>query len=72
MSEASRIRLNLAVSPEVKARIEHLQSTTEGASITEVIRRALALYEEFLTIRNEGGQLVVETPGGQRERLRIL
>ncbi len=70
--DKSRIRLNLAVSPRVKQRIERLQEANDGASITEVLRRALAAYEELISIREEGSRLVVETPTGERERLRIL
>ncbi len=67
-----KIRLNLAVSPQVKNRIDRLQEASDGASITEVIRRALALYEELAAIRDEGSSLVVESESGPRERLRFL
>ena len=70
--DKSRVRLNLAVSPRVKQRIERLQEATDGASITEVLRRALATYEELIAIRDEGSRLVIETPTGERERLRLL
>ena len=67
-----KIRLNLVVSPQVKKRIERLQEASDGASITEVIRRALALYEELIAIRDEGNSLIVESKAGPRERLRFL
>lgn len=66
-----RIRLNLVVNRQVKDRIDHLQELSEATSITEVIRRALAVYEELLKIREEGRQLVVEGQG-ERELLRII
>lgn len=66
-----RIRLNLVVNRQVKDRIDHLQELSEATSITEVVRRALAVYEELLKIREEGGQLVVEGKG-ERELLRII
>jgi hypothetical protein len=66
-----RIRLNFVVNRQIKDRIEHLQDVSGATSLTEVVRRALAVYEEVLKIREEGGQLVIET-GGERELLRIL
>lgn len=66
-----RIRLNLVVNRQVKDRIDHLQELSDATSITEVVRRALAVYEELLTIREEGGQLVIEGRG-ERELLRII
>ncbi len=68
----NRIRLNLAITPQVKRRIERLQKADDGASITEVLRRALAVYEELVAIREEGSRLVIETSSGERELLRIL
>jgi hypothetical protein len=72
MTEDQRIRLNLAVTLGVKERIERLQEASDGASMTEVIRRALATYETLLEVQAEGGQLVIETPSGERERLRLF
>lgn len=68
----SRIRLNLAISPKVKHRLERLQEATDGASVTEVIRRALAIYEEVIAIREDGGQLFIKNSNGESERLRIV
>lgn len=70
-AEADRIRLNLVVSRQIKDRVERLQALSEATSITEVIRRALAIYEELLQIRQEGGQLVVEGDG-ERQILRFI
>lgn len=70
-SPDEKIRLNLVVNQHVKSRIERLQEMAEDASITEVVRRALAVYEELLKIREEGGRLVVENQG-TREILRVI
>jgi hypothetical protein len=70
-SPDEKIRLNLVVNQHVKSRIERLQEMAEDASITEVIRRALAVYEELLKIREEGGRLVVENRD-TREILRVI
>ena len=60
------------VSPSVKERIERLQEKNDDISMTDVVRRALALYEEFLNIRDEGSRLVVEGSDGSTETLRII
>ncbi len=67
-----RTRLNLAISPEVKARLENLQERTEADSMTEVIRRALAVYERLVDIDRDGCVFRIEGPeGDDRGRLRI-
>ena len=43
-----RVRINLAVSPSVKKRIERIMRATESETMTEVIRRALEYYEKAL------------------------
>ena len=72
MDKDERVRLNLAVSPQVKSRLERLQQLSDAASVTEVIRRGLAYYEELLTVSAEGGKVILETPTGDRERLRVV
>lgn len=61
----------MVVNGHVKDRIERLQRLSEGASLTEIVRRALAVYEELLAIREEGGKLVVEGKE-TREVLKII
>ena len=46
------VRLTLAVSPDVRARMEKLRDETGADSLTEVIRRSLAVYE-FLWEREQ-------------------
>jgi len=45
MSDSDKIRLNLSISHALNDRIERLVTLTGAASRTEVIRRALAVYE---------------------------
>lgn len=40
-----KVRVNLDLPPGSKARLERLRDTTEADSMSEVVRRALALYE---------------------------
>jgi hypothetical protein len=70
--QSSRIRLSLEVGPDVKDRIERLQQQSHATSVTEVVRRALVLYEELLEIQTEGSRLLVEGKSGRREILRFV
>lgn len=64
------IRLSLSLSPKVKNRLEKLQDLCEADSMTEVIRRSLAVYEVLLENQHEGGVTFVrEQDGREREVL---
>lgn len=67
-----RIRLSLDVSPKVREQLNLLEEKTEAGSITEVIRRALALYDLVVEHQDEGGKLIFRNSGGQDEFLRVL
>ncbi len=67
-----KTRLNLAISPQVKARLDDIQQLTGADSMTEVIRRALAVYERIVEMDKDGCKLRVEDPNGKvLDRLRI-
>ena len=67
-----RIRLNLAITPQVMGRLERLQELSESETVTECIRKALAVYEELLAVRASGGKIIIETKPGRQEVLRLL
>lgn len=67
-----RIRLNLELHPEVKDQLDLLQKTTKASSLTEVIRRALALYHFVVDRNREGEILFVEKADGSKEKVIIL
>jgi hypothetical protein len=67
-----RTRLSLDVSPKVREQLDRLEVRTEAGSITEVIRRALALYDLVTEHQSEGGKLVFRHPDGEEESLRVL
>jgi hypothetical protein len=52
--------LSLELQVSVRERMEALRDETNADSITEVIRRALSVYEMLGNAANEGGQLIVE------------
>ena len=45
-----RERLNLAISPSTRERLQDLQQRTDAATMSEVIRRALAIYDDLLGV----------------------
>lgn len=67
-STSPRVRLTLEVPLSVRERLDLLRGLTEADSSTEVIRRALIVYEKLLTL---DGQLVVRLPDGS-ERVILL
>ena len=67
-----RIRMTMAVSPKVDARIERLKDLSESESRTEVIRRALKLYEDLLAVHEDGGRVLLEAEDGTRTVVRLI
>ena len=70
-NKKEKIRLNLDLTPQVKERLRHLQDRTDSASLTEVIRRALALYEIAIAHLEKNGRIVLENKDGSTETLTI-
>lgn len=56
-------RLNLELDHATKARLDGLYGRTNAASLTEVIRRALHLYEVVI---ESGGEIIVRTDAGDK------
>ncbi|HEY3898252.1 MAG TPA: hypothetical protein VGM54_06550 [Chthoniobacter sp.] len=67
-----RVRLSLDVTPKVREQLDLLEARTEAGSITEVIRRALALYDLVVEHQQEGGKLIFRHADGEEESLRML
>jgi hypothetical protein len=54
-----KVRLNLVVSKSIKIKIETLMKQTGNDNMTQVIREALALYEEAVKNTINGGKLLL-------------
>jgi hypothetical protein len=70
--EVSKIRLNLDMSPEVKARIEQIRDQLYADSMGEVIRRALAVYDFFLEEQAAGNTIIARREDGTEKEISIL
>ncbi|TWU19573.1 hypothetical protein [Allorhodopirellula heiligendammensis] len=64
-------RLNLAVTKDIRDRIEAIRDDTHAESVTEVIRRALAVYDLLLIKSKDGGQVLIRNGDEEREVLLI-
>lgn len=67
----ARWRLNFMVSSDLKDKLESLQARAGGLTMTEVLRRALALYECAVEVEGEGGEMLIRKDG-QIERVVML
>lgn len=69
---ARKVRLNLELPESLKRQLDDLVAGTQAASLSEVLRRSLALFEFCMDYQKQGGRLMMENPDGTREILRIL
>jgi hypothetical protein len=66
-ASGASVRFNLEVTEATKDRVLRLMKETEAASMTEVIVRALRLYE--LLLNKSGDEQVVLLKGGKKTSL---
>jgi hypothetical protein len=63
-------RLNLDLAVPLHRRLERIQKHTEADSVSEVIRRAVRVYDAILDAQADGSRVVViDQDGTQRELL---
>jgi hypothetical protein len=61
-------RLNLELGEAARQKLEALRDRTQANSLTEVVQRALAVYEFLHAERAKGNALVVkDSHGGEKE-----
>ena len=65
-SNRPKTRLNLEVSQAVRERLQRLKDETDADSLTEVIRRSLAVYELLWDQQQQGGETIVRRDGTER------
>lgn len=69
---SKRPRLSVDLDPESKGLIDSLVERSGSLTISELIRRALALYFIVVEHRARGGKLVFRHSDGRDETLMIL
>ncbi len=70
-SAEPKIRLNLELPERLRGRLEQLRVMSEADTITEVVRRAVALYDAMMSAMKERGEKVIlrGADGSERELL---
>lgn len=65
-------RLNLEVSEAVRDALERLRDLTEADSLTEVIRRSLAVYDYLWNEKASGSVIMIKDRGNRQEKELVL
>ena len=67
-----RVRLNLDMPKPVRESLESLRDETHADSLSEVVRRALAVYEFLHKEKQEGATLLLRSEDGTERQLELL
>lgn len=65
----NKIRLNLELTPIARDRLERLIELSDADSMTEVVRKALAVYEVVLDHQKTEGETLLRFKDGSEQRL---
>ena len=65
--EQEKRKLTLELSLPVRERLTSLQQRSEADSLTEVIRRSLALYDLLLAARENGEEIIIRSRDGEKK-----
>ena len=68
----AKIRLNLELTPAVSDRLDYLTEASGAHSRTEVIRRALSLYDILISRASTEKTLLLRYPDGKEEVLLFI
>ena len=65
-------RLNLEMGESARQKLETLRDQTQANSLTEVVQRALAVYEYLHAEKKKGNTLVVKNQDGAEKEVVLL
>ena len=68
----TKTRLNLQIPKADRDLLDELEKKSGATSLTEVIRRSLALYEILIDHVNADGEIIFRHKNGTEEKVRIL
>lgn len=57
---------------EIKLQLEALRDITHADSMSEVIRRSLAVYDFLWREKNKGATLILQSDDGEKKQLELL
>ncbi len=70
VNKEARVRLNLDLPKRTRDRLERVREMSEADSLTEVVKRALSVYDVLLTAKFErNGRILLKTSDGESELL---
>jgi hypothetical protein len=72
MENQEKERLHLSMPPKTKGLLDDLQARTGAGTMSEVIRRALALLDIVSQEQKSGGQFFIQKKDGSQTRIEIL
>jgi hypothetical protein len=67
-----KVRLNLDMHHEVKARLERVRDSIKADSMGEVVRRATAVYDHLLQEQLAGSTIVIRSADGSEKGLPLF
>lgn len=65
-------RLSIDIIPEAKEEIDRLRVKSRANTLSELFRRAMALYELVIDHQAAKGKIIFESADGKQETLRVL
>lgn len=71
-TNSETVRLNLRITPDVKARLEELKDETNSANLAEVVRRALTLYDAMYSENKEGSKVILRDQEGRDREVMLI
>lgn len=72
MSATGRARLSLDLDARTKANFEALRERTDTGSLTDLIKKSVALFDVATEHTAAGGSVIFRHPDGREERLLLL
>ncbi len=70
-SRIKKVRLVLEISPKIREKLDLIISRIEANSMSDVFRRALAIYEVIIEHHLSGGKIILKTKEGSEKELII-
>ncbi len=61
----TKARLSLVLTPAARERLARVQTLGDADSMSEAVRRALAVYETMLAAQHHGYEIVVRSEGAE-------
>lgn len=71
-TKPQRCRLHLDVPIDFREKLEKLAEMRQSTSITELMKRAVALYEYVVVAESEGANIIVRSSSGSETEVKFF